>query len=111
LFHKNANGELYDPNVNKMLEEVGRLAGQFGMARIVIEGYTDSSMKDFVPLSAVKTLSLDRANSVKQELVRKFKLQPNQLAVEGMGWNKEIEPCNHAMNRRVEIKVYPLEQQ
>jgi len=111
LFYKNANGELYDPNVTKILEEVGRLAGQFGMARVVIEGYTDSSMKDFVPFSAVKQLSLDRANAVKQELVRRFNLQPNQFAVEGMGWNKEIEPGNHAMNRRVEIKVYPLEQQ
>jgi NitT/TauT family transport system substrate-binding protein len=111
LFYKNPNGELYDPNVNKILEEVGRLAGQFGMARIVIEGHTDSSMKGFVPFESVRELSMARANAVKQELVRRFKLQPNQFSVEGVGWNREIEPGNHAMNRRVEIKVYPLEQQ
>src|SRR5438552_4942961 len=29
--------ELYDPNVGFVVEEVGKLAGQFGAARIVIE--------------------------------------------------------------------------
>ena len=32
LFHKNADGALYDPSVTKILEEVGRLSGQFGAA-------------------------------------------------------------------------------
>ena len=68
-------------------------------------------MKGQVPFDAVRQLSMERANAVKQELVRQFKLQPNQFAVEGMGWNREVEPGNHALNRRVEIKVYPLEQQ
>src|SRR5207249_3195097 len=35
--------ELYDPNAAFVVEEVGKLAGQFGAARIVIEGHTDSS--------------------------------------------------------------------
>ncbi|MGH9361245.1 MAG: phosphate ABC transporter substrate-binding/OmpA family protein [Thermoanaerobaculia bacterium] len=111
LFYKNADGSLYDPNVQKVLEDVGRLAGQFGMARITIEGHTDSSMKGFVPFAAVKDLSLNRANAVKEELVKRFKLQPNQFSVEGVGWEQELEPGNHALNRRVEIKVFPLEQQ
>ncbi len=34
--------ELYDPNVDFVLEEIGKLAGQFGAARIVIEGHTDA---------------------------------------------------------------------
>ena len=33
------------PNVAFVVEEVGKLAGQFGAARIVIEGHTDGSMK------------------------------------------------------------------
>src|SRR5262245_30557937 len=33
--------ELYDPNVNFVVEEIGKLAGQYGAARIVIEGHTD----------------------------------------------------------------------
>ena len=36
---------LYDPNVDFVLEEIASLAGQFGAARVVIEGHTDSSMK------------------------------------------------------------------
>lgn len=104
---------LYDPNVSFVLEEVGKLAAQYGAARIVIEGHTDASMKGRVPFSAVQQLSKNRANSVKEALVKKFKsLQPNQFSAEGMGWKKpadDKDPMNHAKNRRVEIKVFPLE--
>ena len=41
--------ELYDPKVEIVLEEIAKLAGQFGAARIIIEGHTDSSMKGQVP--------------------------------------------------------------
>src|SRR5262249_36630083 len=64
-------GQLYDPNVDPTIERVGRLSGQFAGAVIVIVGHTDSSMKGRVPEEAVKRLSLDRANSVKQELIKK----------------------------------------
>src|SRR5438128_9237641 len=64
--------ELYDPNVTFVVEEVGKLAGQYGAARIVIEGHTDGSMKGQVPKSLVQELSANRANSVKQALVRRF---------------------------------------
>ena len=105
--------ELYDPNVDFVLEEIAKLAGQFGAARIVIEGHTDSSMKGQVPTSLVKELSNNRANAVKQALVEKYKLDPNQFAVVGMGWDRPADPndpLNHAKNRRVEVKVYPAEQ-
>ena len=49
--------ERYDPNVKNVLEEIAQLAGQFGTARIIIEGHTDSSMKGQVPVEAVKELS------------------------------------------------------
>jgi ABC-type nitrate/sulfonate/bicarbonate transport system substrate-binding protein len=105
--------ELYDPNAAFVVEEAGKLAGQFGAARIVIEGHTDSSMKGQVPSSAVEELSLNRANAVKEAIVRKFpSLQPNQFSASGMGWNRPADPSdpmNQAKNRRVEIKVYPLE--
>jgi NitT/TauT family transport system substrate-binding protein len=105
--------ELYDPNVNFVVEEVGKLAGQFGAARIVIEGHTDGSMKGQVPKNLVQELSLNRANAVKEALVRKFpSLQPNQFASAGMGWDRPFDsadPENSAKNRRVEIKVYPAE--
>jgi outer membrane protein OmpA-like peptidoglycan-associated protein len=104
---------LYDPNAGFVMEEVGRLAGQYGAARIVIEGHTDASMKGRVPKSLVQELSLNRANSVKEAIVRKFtSLQPNQFAAAGMGWDRPADAsdsANNAKNRRVEIKVYPAE--
>ena len=46
-------------------------------------------------------------------VLRKFKtLQPNQFLASGMGWDRPadaIDPMNSAKNRRVEVKVYPLE--
>jgi NitT/TauT family transport system substrate-binding protein len=103
----------YDPNVNFVVEEVGKLAGQFGAARIVIEGHTDSSMKGTIPESSVIDLSTNRANAVKEALLRKFpSLQANQFATNGLGWTRPADPndpMNQAKNRRVEIKVYPLE--
>jgi NitT/TauT family transport system substrate-binding protein len=105
--------ELYDPNVNFVVEEIGKLAGQYGAARIVIEGHTDSSMRNQAPKSAVQELSLNRANAVKEAIVKKFAtLQPNQFSTNGLGWDKpadSTDPDNNAKNRRVEIKVYPAE--
>jgi ABC-type nitrate/sulfonate/bicarbonate transport system substrate-binding protein len=105
--------ELYDPNVGFVVEEVGKLAGQYGAARIVIEGHTDASMRGQVPKSLVQELSQNRANAVKEALVRKFPtLQPNQFSTIGLGWDKpadDSDPTNAAKNRRVEVKVYPAE--
>ncbi|HKB12776.1 MAG TPA: phosphate ABC transporter substrate-binding/OmpA family protein [Vicinamibacterales bacterium] len=105
--------ELYDPNVTFIVEEVGKLAGQFGAARVVIEGHTDGSMRGTVPKSLVQELSLNRANAVKEAIVRKFpSLQPNQFSTSGLGWDKPADssdPDNSAKNRRVEVKVYPAE--
>jgi ABC-type nitrate/sulfonate/bicarbonate transport system substrate-binding protein/outer membrane protein OmpA-like peptidoglycan-associated protein len=105
--------ELYDPNVAFVVEEVGKLAGQYGAARIIIEGHTDGSMKGNIPKSLVQELSLNRANSVKEAIVRKFgSLQPNQFSSAGLGWDRPADPSdpdNGAKNRRVEIKVYPAE--
>jgi NitT/TauT family transport system substrate-binding protein len=105
--------ELYDPTVGIVVEEVGKLAGQYGAARIVIEGHTDGSMRNQVPKSLVQELSLNRANAVKEAIVRKFStLQPNQFSTAGLGWDRPADTSdseNNAKNRRVEIKVYPAE--
>jgi ABC-type nitrate/sulfonate/bicarbonate transport system substrate-binding protein len=104
---------LYDPNVDFVVEEVGKLAGQYGAARIVVEGHTDASMKGRVPKNLVQELSANRANAVKEAIIRQFTtLQPNQFASSGQGWDRPADPSdpmNHAKNRRVEIKVYPAE--
>ncbi|HIE98588.1 MAG TPA: hypothetical protein EYG03_02415 [Planctomycetes bacterium] len=105
--------ELYDPNVGFVLEEISKLVGQFGAARVVIEGHSDASMKSLLPDdSLVKELSGNRANAVKEALVQKFQLDPNQFNATGAGWDRPADPndpANHAKNRRVEIHVYSAE--
>ncbi|MSQ47193.1 MAG: hypothetical protein EXR78_02205 [Deltaproteobacteria bacterium] len=115
---KNVNNktieELYDPKVEFVVEEIGKLVGQFGAARVIIEGHSDSSMKGQIPASLVKELSLNRANAVKEAVVRKFNLSPNQFAAEGVGWDRPLDPgdpLNHAKNRRVEVRVFAAEKQ
>jgi NitT/TauT family transport system substrate-binding protein len=101
-----------DPNADHTIEEVSKLAGQYGAARIVIEGHTDATMKGRVPDSDVKDLALRRANGIKERLVNDFQMVPNQFSSSGVGWDRPADPkdpLNSAKNRRVEIKVYPLE--
>jgi NitT/TauT family transport system substrate-binding protein len=112
---KTGSGEvLYDPNVDGTVEEIAKLAGQFGAARIQISGHTDASMRGVADEALVRELSTRRANAVKESLVNKFKMDPNQFIVAGYGWDKPADPKdpdNHAQNRRVEIKVVPAEAQ
>ena len=106
--------EPYDARVDLVLDEAGALAKQFGNARIVVEGHTDSSMRGAVPAAMVKELSLERARAVKDALVEKYKFEDNRFAVDGLGWDRPADddhPDNHALNRRVEIKVYAAEKE
>lgn len=106
--------EMYDPQVEFLLDEIATLVGQFGAARVIVEGHTDASMRGRLPDdSVVKELSRARANAVKQALVEKHNLDPNQLNVEGIGWDRpadQDDPNNHAKNRRVEIRIFSAEQ-
>jgi len=102
--------ERYDPNVENVLEEIAQLAGQFGSARIIIEGHTDASMKGQVPVELVKELSLNRANAIKEALLKKYTdLDANRFNVDGVGWDRPVDPVNQTKNRRVEIKVLTAE--
>ena len=107
--------KLYEPAVDTVLEEVGKLAGQYGAANIVVEGHTDGSMKGQVSQALVKELSSNRAAAVKTELLKKFPNLPiNQFSTDGAGWDRPFDAAdvdNHAKNRRVEIKVIALESQ
>jgi ABC-type nitrate/sulfonate/bicarbonate transport system substrate-binding protein len=103
---------LYDPNVNATMEKVGRLVGSYDRAVVAIVGHTDSSMKGKIPEKIVKDLSLARAEAVKRALIDQFKFDPKKFVVEGAGWAKPADPAdplNQALNRRVEISVYPPE--
>lgn len=105
--------EAYDPNVDFVLEEISKVVGQFGAARVVIEGHTDASMKSLLPDdSLVKELAGNRANAVKEALAQRFQLDPNQFNAIGVGWDRPADPkdpLNSAKNRRVEIRVFSAE--
>jgi NitT/TauT family transport system substrate-binding protein len=107
-------GKLYDPGVDATLDRVAQLAGQFARCVILVEGHTDSSMKGRVPVQAVKDLSMGRAEAVKEAVIQKYKFHPNKFTVQGKGWDEPFDatqPLNQALNRRVEISVFPPEEQ
>ncbi|MFK7817503.1 MAG: phosphate ABC transporter substrate-binding/OmpA family protein [Planctomycetaceae bacterium] len=115
---KDENGKkvevLYDPNVDNVLDKIAELVSQFGAARVIIEGHTDSSMKRELPDDTlVKELSGNRAKSVKQALLKKFKsIGEDRINTEGMGWAHPYDvndPNNHAKNRRVEVRIFSAE--
>jgi flagellar motor protein MotB len=88
------------------------LVGQYDRAIVAIIGHTDNSMKGRVPRSTVQQLSVDRASAVKDALVKKYQFDPNKFVIEGKAWDEPADssdPENQALNRRVEISVYPPE--
>jgi len=106
----------YDQTIPATLEEIGKLSGRFGNAYIIIEGNTDASRKGIVPLDLVRQLSYDRADSVRKAIMEKFKFDPNKFKVVGNGWENPMPGCtdpsnseHNKKNRRVEVKVFPLE--
>jgi NitT/TauT family transport system substrate-binding protein len=112
-FNNVIQGKLYDPNVDATLERVARLVGQFSRAVVLIEGHTDSSMKGRAPVEAVRQLSQERAEAIKRSLIDKYKFDPNKFTVVGKGWDSPADSQdsnNQALNRRVEISVFPPEQ-
>jgi NitT/TauT family transport system substrate-binding protein len=106
----------YDSTIPATLEEIGKLAGRFGNAYIIIEGNTDASRKGIVPPDLVRQLSYDRADAVRKAIMDKYKFDPNKFKVVGNGWDNPLpgstDPSNaehNKRNRRVEVKVFPLE--
>jgi NitT/TauT family transport system substrate-binding protein len=106
----------YDNTIPATLEEIGKLAGKFGNAYIIIEGNTDASRKGIVPSDLVRQLSYDRADSVRKAIMEKYKFDPNKFKVVGNGWDNPLPACtdpsnaeHNKKNRRVEVKVFPLE--
>src|SRR6266446_4263436 len=116
--NKSALNPDYDPTIPKVMEEIGKLAGAFGNAYIVVEGNTDASRKGVVPADLVRQLSYDRADSVRKSILTKYKFDPNKFKVVGNGWDNPVPGMTDASNvdhnkknRRVEVKVFPLEKE
>ncbi len=108
----------YDAGIPQVMEEIGKLAGAFGNAYIVVEGNTDATRKGIVPPDLVRQLSYDRADSVRRAILEKYKFDPNKFKVIGNGWDNPVQGMTDASNlehnkknRRVEVKVFPLEKE
>ena len=106
----------YDNSITNTLEEIGKLSGRFGNAYIIIEGNTDASRKGIVPADLVRQLSYDRADAVRKAIMEKYNFDPNKFKVVGNGWDNPLPGCtdpgnaeHNKKNRRVEVKVFPLE--
>ena len=106
----------YDNTIPATLEEIGKLAGKFGNAYVIIEGNADASKKGIVPADLVRQLSYERADAVRKAIMEKYKFDPNKFKVIGNGWDNPLpgatdnsNPENNKKNRRVEVKVFPLE--
>jgi outer membrane protein OmpA-like peptidoglycan-associated protein len=116
--NKSALNPIYDPTIPTVMEEVGKLAGEFGNAYIVVEGNTDASKKGIVPADMVRQLSYDRADAVRKVVLEKYKFDANKFKVIGNGWDNPVpgmtdnsNPDHNKRNRRVEVKVFPLEKE
>ncbi len=109
----NTTTQLFDTNARNVLKEISTMIGQFGTARVIIKGHADSSMRGKgTSASDVRELSRLRGESLKECLVNLYEIDPNQINVEGYGWDRPADPSdpnNHARNRRVEISIHPSE--
>ena len=71
-------------------------------------------MQGQVDQQLVLQLSRQRAEAVKEALVKKFDLDSNRFSVLGLGWKRPSDPTqpnNQALNRRVEVRILPAEGQ
>ncbi len=96
-------------NARLSLMKLGLLIMRNPNSRFIIEGHTDSIGSDDYNIN----LSQRRANAVVGWLVASLKLSTDRIAAVGLGRTRLIVPGGsveeQAINRRVEIKVRPLQ--
>ena len=71
-----------------------------------------------MPADLVRQLSYDRADAVRKAILARYKFDPNKFKVIGNGWDNPVpgntdasNPEHNKKNRRVEVKVFPLEKE
>ncbi len=110
----------YDATIDETMAKIKQLSAEFGAARIVIEGNVDTSRKNeframgtrvYAEMSAaVQDLSDKRAKAIREELIKLMPgVDPNKFAAFGNGWENPVDPLDHAKNRRVDVRVLPVE--
>jgi outer membrane protein OmpA-like peptidoglycan-associated protein/ABC-type nitrate/sulfonate/bicarbonate transport system substrate-binding protein len=104
----------FEPNSAKMgldsravVDEIGEFMRAYENTVVDIEGNTDASGSRDLNME----LSKQRAESVKNYLVDKFKFPPNRMRTIGNGPDRPLAdndtPEGREKNRRTDIKVYP----
>lgn len=112
--------DMSDETIEGTLAEIKRLKEEFGGARIIIEGNVDTSQKSYFQsmgsrvftemAQAARQLSESRANTVRQEVLKRLdNKDPNQILAFGNGWDNPVDPHDQSKNRRVDIRVLPVE--
>lgn len=107
-----------NPSVIDALRKLGQLIERDPRTHIDIEGYSDSFGTDAYD----KALSLERANAVRDWLIKNMGLKPSQITTRGMGKSHFIVPpkpvdmssqstidaeiARQQKNRRVEIVIH-----
>ena len=108
IYFKSGSAKIL-PRSFAFLDAAAKTLGEWPEIRLQIEGHTDDKGND----DANMKLSQARADSVKASLLAKYTTIPaDQISTKGFGWDRPADPedpGNHARNRRVEVKVYPLE--
>ncbi|MCW8138532.1 MAG: ABC transporter substrate-binding protein [Planctomycetota bacterium] len=110
----------YDATIPETLKKIKQLSEEFGAARIVIEGNVDTSRKNefrsmgpriYAEMTqAVQELSEKRANALREAVLKQMPgTDPNKIIAFGNGWDHPIDPVDHAKNRRVDVRVLPVE--
>jgi len=97
------NSALLDPSSDPALDAVSKLLAKHADWTFAIEGHTDNIGGD----AANRTLSTQRAESVRAALVSRFHVAPARLSAAGFGATRPREPNTtiegRARNRRVEL--------
>jgi len=99
------------PEAADSLHKVGEVAKSYGNSPVLIEGHTDSKG----PSPYNRTLSENRAASVKNWLVQNASVSASRITTRGLGETKPIapntnpngtdNPAGRQKNRRVEITI------
>lgn len=110
----------YDASIPETLQKIKQLSEEFGAARIVIEGNVDTSRKnEFRAMGAriyaemtqaVQELSEKRAAALRAAVLEAMPgTDPNKIVAFGNGWDNPVDAVDHAKNRRVDVRVLPVE--
>ncbi len=97
------NKDIVKPESYGTLKGIADILNENPSIRIKVVGHTDSDGNDASNLD----LSKRRAESVKNNLVKTFGIEPSRIEFDGMGETQPIAPndnvSNKALNRRVEF--------